>query len=140
MRRAFSASCFVIGGWLLMGEPLIAFMDMGPDVRSAAPIVCLITLCMAAVPLAIAVAASPGERWRELGLTILIACGVAAFSGLGALAVFTDPGFKEFLPMLPPMPKIGIAPVAGTLNLGAVVALGWLLYRLPGKRIREDRR
>lgn len=140
MRRALSAILFVVGGWLLMGEPLVAFMDFGPELRSAAPIVWLITLIMAAIPLSIAVAASPGERWRELGLTILIACGVAAFSGLSALAMFTDPGFKQFLPLLPPMPRIGIAPVPGALNFAVLAGLGWLLYVFPRKGLREERR
>lgn len=140
MRRAISAIFFVIGGWLLTGEPVVAFMDMGPDLRSAAPILWLIFFVMAAVPLGIAVATSPGERWRELGLTILIACGAGVFAGISALAMFTDPGFKQFLPLLPPMPKIGIAPVVGTINLAVVAGLGWLLYRLPAKAPRERRR
>lgn len=140
MRRAISAIFFVIGGWLLSGEPFVAFIDVGPELRSAAPILWLIFFVMAAVPLGIAVATSPGERWRELGLTILIACGVGTFAGISVLAMFTDPGFKQFLPLLPPMPKIGIAPLVGTLNLTVISGVGWLLYRLPAKAPSEQRR
>lgn len=134
MRRGLSVILFVLGGWVLMAEPVIAFVDFGPDVPAALPIVILLFLVMAAVPLGIAVALSPGDRRRELGLTILIAIGFAIFSAVCAAAIFMDPGFKQLAPLMPPMPKVAIAPIAGAANLVVVTAIGWFLYRKPGAR------
>ena len=129
MRRALSVIFLVIGGWLLIAEPMMAFMNLGSDVSSAQPLILGICLAMAAVPLAIGVALSPGDRRRELGLTILIAMAVAVFCGLATAATFLDPGFKPFMPLLPPMPDIAVAPVAGTVNLVVLTVVGWWLYR-----------
>jgi hypothetical protein len=126
MRRALSVIFLVIGGWVLIAEPMMAFMNLGPDVSTVQPLVLGICLAMAAAPLAIGVALSPGERRRELGLTILIAMAAAVFCGLAMAAVFLDPGFKPFMP---PMPDIGVAPIAGTVNLVVLTAIGWWLYR-----------
>ena len=126
MRRVVSAIFLFLGGWLLTAEPILAFMDFGPGMGGAMPAVLAFVLLLAAVPLGIGVALSPGRRWRELGLTILIASGMAAFTGLGLAAMFLDPGFKQFMPAMPPLPDI--APAAGTLNLIALVSAGLLLY------------
>jgi hypothetical protein len=130
MRRAISVILFIIGGWLLMGEPLIAFMRFGDEPSlGARAIAALVCLGMAAVPLAIGSWVSPGNRRRELGLTILIAVGAAVFCGLAVAAVFLDPGFKPFMPAMPPMPDLRMAPVAGTVNLLVLAGIGLLLYR-----------
>ena len=121
-------------GWLLIAEPMMAFMNLGPDVSAAQPLILGICLAMAAVPLAIGVALSPGNRRGELGLTILITMAVAVFCGLAAAATILDPGFKPFMPLLPPMPEIGVAPIAGTMNLVVLTAIGWWLY---GRRRRK---
>jgi len=70
--------------------------------------------------------ASPGLRWQELGLTMLLSVGVVLFCGVAAAAVFLDPGAKPFLP---PMPRLQLAPAFGTANLLVVAAAGWSLYR-----------
>jgi hypothetical protein len=126
IRRIVSTVFFVLGGWLLLSEPIIAFIDFGPDMRSNRFFIILGVLIFVSIPLLIATAISPGHRRRELGLTILIAVGAALFSGASAALVFTDPGFMQFMP---PMPKIGFAPVAGIVNLVIIAAFGWLLYR-----------
>jgi peptidoglycan/LPS O-acetylase OafA/YrhL len=126
IRRIVSTVFFVLGGWLLLGEPIIAFIDFGPDARPSQFFLILGVLTFVSIPLLIATAISPGHRRRELGLTILIAVGVALVSGASAAVVFTDPGFMQFMP---PMPKIGFAPLAGAVNLLIVAAVGWLLYR-----------
>ena len=135
MRRVFSVLFFVLGGWLLMVEPVIAFLDLGPEARSAQPWVFLITLGMAAVPLAIATVLSPGERWRELGLTILLSAGAALFAGISSAAVFLDPGSGPLIEeAVPNMPDFAFTPVTGILNLVVIAAIGWLLYRRPRNR------
>lgn len=129
MRRFVSVIFLALGGWLLMAEPVMAFMDFGPGLREAQPLLLLVCLVMAGVPLAVGVLLSPGERWRELGLTILLAVGAALFCGVSLAAMLLDPGFKQFMPLMPPMPKIGVAPIAGAINLLILTGLGWLLYR-----------
>ena len=39
------------------------------------------------------------------------------------------------MPLLPPMPEIGVAPIAGTMNLIVLTAIGWWLYR--GRNVGE---
>lgn len=129
MQRIASVLFLIIGGWLLMCEPLVAFMNLGKEAQSAELPVLLILLAIAAVPLAIGTALSPGERWRELGLTILLSAAMAVFAGVSTVAVFADPGFQKLKPALPPMPDIGVAPVPGVINLVVVIAIGWFLYR-----------
>jgi hypothetical protein len=51
--------------------------------------------------------------------------------------MFTDPGFKQVAPLFPPMPELGFAPIIGTLNLIAVIAIGWLLYRRGARAAAE---
>ena len=129
MRRILSTIFLVIGGWLLASEPLLAFIDFGPDDPPAKPFMLLGVLIFVAVPLAIGVALSPGKRWRELGLTVLIATGVGLFCGLCMLAVFNDPAFQQMKPALPPMPRMVFGPIAGAVNALVLIAIGWLLYR-----------
>ena len=113
-----------------MVEPLTAFVNFVPGRGLAVPIMMGFSLILAAIPLAIATALSPGERWRELGLTILLSTGAAALGGGSAVVMFTDPGFKS---VAPPMPELGFAPVIGTLNLIAVIAIAALLYWRTGQ-------
>lgn len=129
IRRVLSIILFILGGWLFTGEPMMAFLDFPPDESAAKPFVLLGVVIVAAVPLLLGALASPGRRWRELGLTILIATGVGLFCGLCVIAVFNDPGFEQFRPVMPPMPEFTLAPITGTVNALVVIAIGWLLYR-----------
>jgi hypothetical protein len=61
---------------------------------------------------------------------------VALFCGLALVVIFMDPGFKQFMPLMPPMPDIKAAPIVGTVNLIAVTAIGLVLYR-PGRITRR---
>jgi hypothetical protein len=126
IRRIVSTIFFVLGGWMLLSEPFIAFVDFDPDARATHIFLIIGVLIFSAIPLLIATAVSPGHRRRELGLTILIALGAALLCGGSSAVVMNDPGFMQFMP---PMPKIEIAPVAGIVNLLIVAAVGWLLYR-----------
>ena len=65
MRRVVSAIFLFLGGWLLTAEPILAFMDFGPGMGGAMPAVLAFVLLLAAVPLGIGVALSPGSRWRS---------------------------------------------------------------------------
>ena len=125
MRRAVSILLFVLGGWVLASEILTAFMDVQPGLRDSAIFIALFG-ALAAVPLLLGAWASPGRRWQELGLTILLG---AAFGlvAVGTIAVImVDPGAK---PLLPRMQGISLAPVIGIANLLVVSAVGIALYR-----------
>ena len=111
---------------MLSGELLVAFIDFRMG-WAAVPIVLAVVLLFAAPLLLLGCWLDPGERWRDLGLTLLITCGIAVFSGLACLIVFNDPTLMKLIE--PPPPKLDIAPVPGVLNLLAIVALGWLLRR-----------
>ncbi len=125
MRRVFSVVLLVFGGWMLLTEAVGAFFDVDPGLGDNAAVIGIFAL-ISLIPLMLGAWASPGRRWRELGLTILIAIGMAAFCGLATMAVFLDPGFK---PYLPPMPKFEFTPVLGVVNAVVIGALGALLYR-----------
>jgi hypothetical protein len=125
MRRVVSILLFVVGGWMLMSEAIMTFVDLQLGLGAEALVMSLFA-GLAAVPLLLGTWASTGRRWQELGLTILIAAGVGLFSGVSMIAIFADPGARPFLP---PMPKIAWTPIVGVVNLLVVGAIGWLLYR-----------
>jgi cation transport ATPase len=136
MRRIASIIFLVAGGWLLMVEPMMAFIDMRLG-SWLGLVVMLIFLVVAGVPLGIGTALSPGNRRRELGLTILITLGVGVVCAVSMAAILLDPGFKQFEPLMPPMPDFRLAPLPGLLNLAVVAAAGWWLYRTRVERRAE---
>lgn len=69
---------------------------------------------------------SPGRRWRELGLTILITVGIVAFSGLSMVLMMFD---AKLVRLMPPMPEIGLRPATGLINLALATSIGFWLYR-----------
>jgi hypothetical protein len=133
IRRVVSSIFFVLGGWMLMSEMMTAFLDVEAGPADNLGMIG-VSLVVAAPLLLIGAWASPGRRWQELGLTILIAVVAALFCGLSVLVVFSDPGFKPFMP---PMPKIELTPVVGTLNLLVVSAAGFALWRRGGQQRPE---
>lgn len=133
MRRVLSILFFVCGGWMLSGEPLFAFLSFGPATPWLTPVMLGLFLVLAAVPLAVGTALSPGERSRELGLTMLLSIGFAAVGAVSAAAVLFDPGAKMIWAEVGPMPDIRITPIVGTANLMVMTAVAWLLYRRRGQ-------
>lgn len=125
IRRVLSILLFVFGGWMLMSEVICAFLDIEPGLGDSALLIGIFAV-IAGLPLLLGACGSPGLRWRELGLTILIATGVALVCGISTFIVLEDPGMKQFLP---PTPKINLAPFVGAANVLALAALGWLLFR-----------
>lgn len=125
MRRILSILLFVLGGWILASELFAAFIDVEPGVGDNLFLIALFGI-IAAVPLLLGAWASPGERWSELGLTILISAGFGVVGGVSALAILLDPESK---PYLPPMPKMDFAVGIGAANLVVITAIGWALYR-----------
>ena len=127
MRRVASVIMFVIGGWMLLSELMIAFLDFEPGMGDNAIMVGIIAV-LAGVPLLLGAGISPGARWRELGLTMLISAACGLLYGVSIVAVLSDQGLKPFMP---PMPEIQFVPFVGVANLLVIAGLGWLLYRRP---------
>src|SRR5262245_53759441 len=99
MRRAASIILFVLGGWMLSSEVLMAGIDFAPGTGDGGvQIAALAILVLFALPFfAVATWASPGNRWAELGLTLMITAGVGAAMALVVLMVLKDPSLKQFM-------------------------------------------
>jgi hypothetical protein len=138
IRRVISTLLFVFGGWMLMSELVVAFLDMEPGAYDNAIMLAVFAI-IGGIPLLIAAWVSPGQRWQELGLTVLIASGLALFCAISAVVILTDPGFKPFMPKMPPMPDLKFAPIVGAVNLLAIAGVGWLLYRRQSGRLDQAR-
>lgn len=125
VRRFLSVLFFVLGGWMLLSQLMVAFIDAGEGVGPNLAMMGFMLLF--ALPfLLIGAWISPGRSWREVGLTILVTAGIASFSGLAALLMMLDP---KFMRLMPPIPEIGLSPVTGFVNLALVTGVGILLYR-----------
>ena len=74
--------------------------------------------------------ASPGKRWAELGLTVMIVAGVGATMALMTLAVFMDPSFRRRMPPDQPMPDFKFSPIAGAAISLLIGGAGYLLRHL----------
>ena len=61
---------FLLGGWVLLSELMIAFLDIEPGIVDNVAMLG-ISAFLAAIPLMLGAWISPGARWRELGLSIL---------------------------------------------------------------------
>jgi hypothetical protein len=88
MRRASSIILFVIGGFCVGMQVMIAFMKLPPDYPGGLPPI-LYFSAIAALFLIPATWLSPGRRWRELGMTMLI--GGAVCIGSFAVTITATP-------------------------------------------------
>ena len=134
MRRALSLILFILGGWVLASEILTAFLDVQPGLRDSIIFIGVFG-ALAAVPLLLGAWATPGRRWKELGLTILLGAGFGLIAVATIAAVMVDPGAK---PLLPSMRGLTLAPVIGIANALVVVALGIALYRIGKPRAAPE--
>jgi hypothetical protein len=126
IRRPASVLLFVLGGLMLTCEGLSAFFDIEPGLRDSLFLIGIYS-ALATPLLLLGTWISPGERWRELGLTMLIALGCAAVCVVTVLVVFTDPAMKGIMP--PDLPPVGVAAAVGIANSLILGVAGWLLYR-----------
>ena len=102
---------------MLFGELFAAFFDVEPGLLDSA-IVVGIFIPIAGAPLLAATLLTPGDRWRELGLTILLAAGIGIFAAAFVAAR-----------LMPPLRELRFDAVFGFANLLVVSALGLWLYR-----------
>ena len=130
MRRGLSILLFAIGGFCVGMQVMIAFVAGGEAADYAGRTAYFSAI--AVVFLAFATWASPGLRWRELGLTILIGAAVCVGSFSVTIFLPDEQGVvmetKELVPYL--------ALVPGFLNLALVAAMGSLLYVQGGRAMR----
>jgi hypothetical protein len=136
MRRVLSIILFILGGWLLTGEAMVAGMDMG--LAAVHQIITLgFVLAFAAIPLGLGTLVSPGNRPAELGLTLMIVAGIALVSGLTTLLAFNDPQGAKLMPPDQPLPDIALNPLLGAINLLLIAGSGYLLWRKGRAHLRS---
>lgn len=129
MRRVASVILFVLGGWLLASEGMIAWYDGGAGLGIQLAMVAWF-LVIAAVPLALATWASPRNRLAELGLTLMVGAGVAAVCTLAVFVVMSDPAIAQMMPPDQQIPKVAINPILAAINL---VLIGGAVLRCAGR-------
>jgi hypothetical protein len=128
IRRFASIILFVLGGWLLTAEMMMASADVGQSPGMALSMIG-VTLAFAAPFLLLGLWASPGNRLAELGATIITASIVGGLVCLTMLVTLSDPEFVKYMPASSAPPNFKIAPLPGLLNVIVIGGGGWLLYR-----------
>jgi hypothetical protein len=81
---------------------------------------------------------SPGNRFADLGLTVMIVAGIGTACALVLILVLNDPGFKQIMPPDKTMPDLHLGYVSGLLNALVLAGIGWLFWWLGKKRERAD--
>lgn len=130
MRRGCSVILFILGGWILSA---VGVLGLVPGDEQVSPWVLIAVVFAFAAPfLLIGAWVSPGKRLGELGLTMMIAAGVAAFIVLTMALISFDPAVRRFMPE--PMPEFDFSSppmIAGLLLVGGI---GYLLWRRSAAR------
>jgi hypothetical protein len=133
MRRTLSVILFVLGGWLLAAGATMAWMDFDHSDGMGWVMVAVMS-ALAAPFLLLGLWASPGNRFADLGLTMMIVAGIGASMALVMVVLLSDPAFKQLLPPDKAMPDLHFAPLLGTLNLLFVAGAGYALWRFGHRR------
>ena len=128
MRRVVSVILLVIGGYLLAGEALIAWIDVGEG-WGAQLFLIGFSAALAMPFMTLGTWVSPGNRLADLGMTLMVTAGVAAFCALAIWIAFNDPQVVKMLPPGQTLPAIAINPVSGGLNLLLIAGGGYMLWR-----------
>ena len=135
MRRTVSVILFILGGWILAAEVMMAFIDLRFGVGAQLAMIGIYSAF--ALPfLLLAMWASPGNRFSDIGLTIMIAAGVGVALGLMMWTMLADPNFRNLLPPGKPMPNLQFSLAYGVVNLLMVFAIGFASWSA-GRSRRE---
>lgn len=130
MRRGCSATLLVLGGWLLTS---IAIVGLTPSDQGVSPWMIVGLFAAIAAPfLLIGTLMSPGRRWSELGMTLMISAGVSAFIIVTLAAVSSDEAIQRLIPE--PMPKFDFTAPATVVAILLMGGGGYLLWRLGQQR------
>jgi hypothetical protein len=121
---------FFLGGWILAS---VGIAGLTPPDEEFSPWLFVAIFAVFAAPfLLIGTWVSPGRRWAELGLTLMISAGVAALVLVTMAAVSVDPAFKRL--MKEPMPAFDWASPAAIISILLIGGGGyWLWWRAGGK-------
>lgn len=128
MRRWASIILFVIGGFCVGMQVMIAFMKIPPEYSQAVPPI----VYFSAIPILFLIPAtwlSPGERWRELGVTLLIGAAVCIGSFAITIAAPVEEGGTGGLGDLKAYVDWG----QGWMNVSLIALVGFLLLFIRGK-------
>jgi hypothetical protein len=140
MRRVISVVLFILGGWILASEGMMAAMNFGMGFGAQLVFMGIVS-AFAAPFLLLGLWVSPGNRFADLGVTIMIAAGVGAVLALMLVTVMSDPNFKQLMPPDRPMPNLHFSYLYGLMNLLIVGGLGlasWLFGRARVKDVEPD--
>ena len=122
MRRVASLLFLFLGGFGVGMQVMVAFFAIPGGYEYARSLAYFSVI--AAAPLAIGTWLSPGRRWRELGLAVLI--GAAVCVGSFSVAIFFPDEQGVIMDRRPLAPFVALAP--GLANLLLVTAAGLWLY------------
>lgn len=93
MRRLASLILFLLAGWLLSGALMMASISIGSHESAAVRLGSVAVMSgLAALPLLLALIATPGNRFAELGVMLMIVAAVASGVVLTMVMVTRDPG------------------------------------------------
>ena len=116
---------FVIGGWLLSTVAIVGMIQPDEDLARWAAVAFFAGF---AAPFLIAATwISPGKRFAELGLTMMITAGVALFTVITMAAVLLDPAMKRFMP--PEAYQFDFTSPAMIVSILVIGGGGFLLWR-----------
>ena len=133
MRRTLSVILFIFGAWVLASEIMIMFIDVGQPPATALAMVGI--LLAASAPFLLAGSwASPGNRFSDLGITIVIAAGVGGGCALAMFLMLNDPNFLLLLPLESPARNMRFVLFPGVVNLIVIATVGWLLWNTGRRR------
>ena len=137
MKRGCSIALFVAGGWILSSVAIVGLMPEDETVSRWAMVAIFATF---AAPFLLAGAvASPGKRWAELGLTLMITAGFALVMIVTMAAIFLDPAMKRFMPeTLYDFDFTSPAMIVSVLLIGGGGYLLWRTGKRPSGRQSND--
>jgi hypothetical protein len=135
MRRVVSVILFIIGGWILAAQVMMGWIDL--RLGLGAQLAMLGIYAAFSTPfLALGMWASPGNRFADLGMTIMVSAGVGVGLGLLMFMMLSDPEFKKLMPPDKPMPDLHFSVPFGLANVLLVAALGFAAWYFGRSRAR----
>jgi hypothetical protein len=127
-RRVISILCYVVAGLFLASEGVLAFLrDDAADKVG----VLLLSAGLAAVPLGIGVALSPGRRMREAGIVLMAGAGWVVLSALNFVYLGAREDMRAILP--PELFDMFSDYAVGGINFAIMAGLGFFLFRKGGR-------
>lgn len=133
MRRTLSVILFIFGAWVLASEIMIMFIDVGQPPATALAMVGIL-LAASSPFLLLGTWASPGNRFSDLGITMVIAAGVGGGCALAVFLMLNDRNFLSLLPLESPARNMHFVLFPGVVNLVVIAAAGSLLWNTGRRR------